>query len=204
MIDNGAFESAALTDHRLLEIAHVLRVNEVAAPDVMGDVYHSLNRLEAFIYTIEMIYDFRLRVMAIVQGQNLVECKNFITYIANTQHANVTWTIAFPKHLVKTTGHQDVRLKLVRWTQREYDHLFQIHALGYNFPGEVQGLAELGIRSLDTSAPFVAALHGWNLNDHLEPLPRTQYYWSIPADQFDTKLVEENIQLLDKWAGGRQ
>jgi len=193
MLDNGAFEQAQVTDHNLLELAAMYQVDEVAAPDVIGDVYQSLNKLESFLYMIESYQDFQLRIMAVVQGQNLRECKSFITYIASTQHANTTWTLAFPKHLVKTTGHFDARLRLIRWTQREYNHLFQIHALGYNYPGEVQGLAGLGVRSLDTSAPFIAAYHRYSLQNQSEIDPRSTIpdYWNLPADQFDSKLVEK-------------
>lgn len=202
ILDNGSFESgAAVSDNRILEMAHVFRVTEVIAPDVLGDVYHSISRLETFLYTIDMIQDFRLRVMAAVQGQNLAECKLFVTYVAQTPRAGVTWTLGLPKHLIETTGHQDARLRLARWITREYDHLFEIHALGYNFPGEAQGLAELGVRSIDTSAPFIAAYNGRLLSDLTDGAgPRPDGFWNLPADKFDTGLVDANIQILDAWA----
>lgn len=61
-------------------------------------------------------------------------------------------------------------------------------------------LAGLGVRSMDTDAPFRSAYHKVVLESGLEFGDRPTGYWIKNEAEFDQDLVARNIRSLDGWA----
>jgi hypothetical protein len=147
--------------------------------------------------------------MAVVQGQTVEECQYCIKGIAKFSPGK-NWdeigvrTLGIPKHLASTTSWEDIRTQLLRWALKEFPGVWDYHFLGYVREGELMQAAELGVRSLDTSAPFICTAENMKLN------PREQWEYEIPKRQpdfadlgpeyFHPKLLRENIDILDRWS----
>jgi len=207
ILDNGAYETVAMDDSALLRMACDYKVDEVIAPDTMRDAAASLLQLDEFMALWRHpSYRHRRpdRVMAVVQGTSIEQCQSMVHRIA-TDHPQVA-TLGIPKHLPKTTGIPIARLELADWIQNTYPSYAQdIHFLGFTHDGEVEDAAEIKIRSLDTSIPFVAARENMTLAHCARegtPFPdRQRWYanlWS--ATRAPHELISHNIRTLDDWA----
>lgn len=212
ILDNGAYEGTQLTAHDLLGLAYDYNVDEIVAPDVMGDGDATLDMLEDFMAIYKKRTAAPKSVMAVVQGQTIEECQACIRGIrkfsvpiresSHMQFRTVT-TLAFPKHLPKTTGWDDARIQLLRWVEKEFPGVWVYHYLGFVAPGELMIGAELGVRSLDTSAPFICSADNIPMAPTDRPTdipPRQKNYLSLGAEYFHPVLMRRNIACLDRWA----
>jgi hypothetical protein len=203
MLDNGAFEGSQLNDRDLLDMGREYKVDELCIPDTMGDSVGTLEQLGRFAAVLR--HPSRgdtwkpPRLMAIVQGETEDELISCIDAFAADRFTNVIDTIGIPKHLPATTGWDDIRIRLAKWTQTKYPHKWDLHFLGFVAPGETMGAAQLGVRSMDTSAPFVCTADNVSISLHRVP-PRQRWFANLGPEYFHPHLVRQNIDDLDLWA----
>jgi hypothetical protein len=208
ILDNGAFEGARLSPHDLLGMAYDYQVDEIIIPDEMGDMGASMYMLEEFMAKLVTRKWHPKYVMAAVQGQTVEECHAHIRNIA--EHTSEVTTLGLPKHLDKTTGWEGIRVKLTEWILKEFPNMWDIHFLGYIREGEMMSAAEVGVRSLDTSAPFICAAElmsinpstyaSWSSSWNFEVPERQKNFADLPKEYFHPKLIKDNIDQLDRWA----
>lgn len=211
MLDCGAFEGETLSAKQLLDMANQFWVDEVVPPDVLGDASASFKMLADFIAKYKhpsRRFDNKPAIAAAVQGKTELECEQYIDHIVESGLFSAVKTIALPKHLPETTHVYNVRANLTRYVMSRYPAVFDIHYLGFVGRGDTLEGAELGVRSMDTTAPFVCtaelvAMSG-NLCGHhlgfLEVPPRPSNYHALSREYFHPKLVGPNIDALDGWA----
>lgn len=206
ILDNGAFEGGALDDYDLLQMAAEYRVDEVASPDTLGDYRATLTQLDKFVAIYRHpshTHTRPSRLMAIVQGQTIQECRLCIAGFSKDRFASIITTIGLPKHLAATTGRDDVRHDLTSYINHAYPDRWDIHYLGFVAPGEMMGGAQLGVRSLDTSAPFICTAENLKILPDSGPtvVPSRQNWFSnLGPEYFHPLLVKENIDCVDLWA----
>lgn len=201
MLDNGAFEGEQLSDTDLLNMAVEYHVDEVAIPDTLYDTEATLFQMHKFVATYKHPSRARRRpprLMAIVQGRTFEECKACINGFADTRYTNYITTIGIPKHLPSTTKEDDVRINLVRWINVKYPHKWDLHFLGFVEPGEMMRGAALGVRSLDTSAPFISAAENLSIAEYV-PV-RQRWFSNLGPKFFHPTVTKDNIRLTDEWA----
>jgi hypothetical protein len=91
----------------------------------------------------------------------------------------------------------------MRWVLEHYPDI-EIHLLGYTREGELMVAAELGARSLDTSAPFTCTAENMSLSPRdtwdFEIPKRQQNFGELGPEYFHPRVLRQNIDLIDKWA----
>lgn len=201
ILDNGAFESTALKPLDLLELAKKYHVDEVIAPDTIGNALESLDQLAEFLSQCRYGLNVAMpRIMAVVQGTSLDQCKNYIDRVVRFP---VVTTLGIPKHLVATADCRNIRTELVVYISDRYRHLWDLHYLGFVAPGEMMMGARLGVRSLDTSAPFICAAANLPISPVGAPciIPKRQEnYAHLGPEYLDSQLTDANIRRVDEWA----
>jgi hypothetical protein len=205
ILDNGAYETTARDSNQLIEMAYRYRVDEVIAPDVMRDTRESLRLLDEFMAVWK--HPSRRnrrpeRVMAVLQGRTIEQCQSMARQVA-ADHPLIE-TIGIPKHLPHTTGIPTARLELALWLRDTFHGSWEIHFLGFTCDGEVHDAAEIGVRSLDSSIPYVCAGEKVELADCAKlgsyP-PRQRWYanmWANTPTPYER--IWRNIITLDEWA----
>jgi hypothetical protein len=207
ILDNGAFESQALSDSELLRIACDYYVDEVIAPDTIGNARASLHQLESFIACLRRPEwkDRRpSQVMAVVGGSSLGSCKELVSHIGHNRLEFPVTTLGIAKHLPATTGIPDARLQLTDWIYGAFPGRFDIHFLGFVSAKEtMMANSALRVRSMDSSIPFICTADGSSLTlcseTNVYPT-RQKDFATLPAEVFPASLNRNNIRTLDTWA----
>jgi hypothetical protein len=197
IIDNGEYEREPLSAKAFLDLAFTFRMNEMVAPDTIGDSKQSIKQLRSFLKEWSK-YDWGSRsliqIMAVVQGRTEEECRQHLLTIDREYSVS---TIGLPKHLPTTTGDEDIRVKLAGWITNAFPNRYNIHFLGLTTVEEAEWAWHVGIRSLDTTAPFVCAADRQILTYNEEAPPRQNWYQNLPGALFSPSLVKSNINFLD-------
>jgi hypothetical protein len=211
MLDNGAWESESVSPETLILLADKFHASEMIAPDVINDPVETLKRVEHFldVWSVNHLRTrplFNPSIAAVVHGRTLGEACNFVRQIAalnEKRPAHRIGTLAIGRAFTRSTGDCYDRYRLASWIHECYGRRFHIHLLGYNDDwgrGELKSCQAL-VRSVDTAAPFSAALASRSMSD--PGVPRQETYFSTPSSSFDAALVRQNIDTLDSWAGYR-
>jgi hypothetical protein len=184
ILDNGAAEGHWIRSEDLLYLAWNLQVDEVIAPDVLGDMSATLRLLKGFMYVGQSY-----RVMAVLHAETW---KEFNTIFNAAIDLNVV-SVALPRMLAETLGPM-ARLRGAELI-RKYSPI-PIHALGCtNRIVEALDLKHQGIvRGIDSSAPVVLGLQGRDLAQ--------TYTTKRPKDFFDlpeTPQALRNLNLFRRW-----
>jgi len=183
ILDNGAAEGHDVDFDELKAMAFQLQVNEVVAPDVLGNMDETYSLLVQFRKVTE-----NHRVMAVLQCRTWVQF-DYIFKAALNQHIS---SVALPRVMTETLGPM-ARLVAAEMIRKESD--IPIHALGSTRRlGEAKDLARQGIvRGIDTSAPVVQGLRGESLRG---------LYKKRPEDFFDresTEAARRNLYNFNTW-----
>lgn len=197
ILDNGAAESTPLDPERLMSWANMIMPQEVVIPDAMGIHADTVRRVMEF----EEYADPRFKYMAVLQGQTWEELEQCVNAYAWIDYVDV---IGVPRHLITTIGDNEIRVAVVRMIQERWENRFQIHLLGTH-PSYIQELArcgqlfnELGVRGVDTSAPFNYA---WQekMISHFDDVPRSSTYFTDSFAGVRYNLLRDNIESMVEW-----
>lgn len=202
ILDNGAYEGEAVSPEGLLDLARELNVNEVVAPDVLKDCNATLEAVGNFsdlVYKQRHNTDYRPEIMGVVQGTSIEDCLNCA--VGLTSFSFIT-SLALPKHLTTTITY-NARIMLVQKIRALSSRRYPIHFLGGApiWPKEVIHAKALGVRSMDTSMPFVQAYYGKHM-DEPPLMERPEHYFDTPLRAFNMRLVRKNIETLQEWGNG--
>jgi len=213
ILDNGLAEDAQIDTYQLVKIAVEFGVDEVVAPDVMGDTEGTCRGLDQILdqlcwATPLVPYKFGLQFVA--QGQTMHDVKLGISYAM--QFDQVT-TIALPRNLLGYFHDGFIRHKLAIWFQETYGLERPLHLLGGHpsWPCEIRQVGKWPkvVRSHDTSSPFNFAYASKNLRIG-SVASRPDHYFRLPHEAFDTFWTDErggstvldyNVNRLKEWCG---
>jgi hypothetical protein len=202
ILDNGAAElGTPLPWNELIQIGLQVKAKEIVLPDVYMDAEGTKKLLIEW----EEWYGRHLPVpftyMAVVHGQSWQEWMGMIAWYSDKYWVD---TLGIPRHLLETCGDSRIRVKLAALIEELYPGRFKLHMLGTN-PEHMDEVVHLGrmdnIRGIDTSAPFVYAYSGHQL-DCGKPFKRPEAYFDMRGILFDYALVETNVMILERWARG--
>lgn len=196
IMDNGAAEGNLLSPGQLRSMALGLMVHEIVVPDVLGDMYATLQMAKEFF---QFGVDTRFKYMGVVQGRTLDECCACVeAYFSD--HGNIT-VLGIPRHLISTCKQKNIRAELAMYIRRNYPG-YQVHLLGTN-PAYIRELKEYsydfhiaGVRGVDTSAPFNYAYRAKSILDG-EHAGRPEDYFNVNLSVKGA--VDYNIQILKSW-----
>jgi hypothetical protein len=204
ILDNGIAEGKPVEWNELEKIARRYYVNEIVLPDVMGDAEKTQAAVEAVIddaWHPTNAWGF----MGVLQGKNTDECFDLSQYYLGLRGRGLR-CIGIPRHLIETMGLEEIRYILARMI-RSQDETIDIHLLGTN-PNYITELEELGhyyralgVRGVDTSAPFVYAAASMWIGSGVK-CKRTPDYFDLGKKKFFLKLVKQNIDTLRGWIHG--
>lgn len=193
IMDNGAAEGNLLSPGELRSMALGLMVHEIVVPDVLGDMYATLQMAKEFF---RFGVDSRFKYMGVVQGQSLDECCACVEAYY-TDHGNIT-VLGIPRHLISTCKKKDIRSDLALYIRSNYPG-YQVHLLGTN-PSYIRELSDAkeafqvaGVRGVDTSAPFNYAYHGKSILEG-NYAGRVEDYFNLNLPT--TQALNYNIELL--------
>lgn len=193
ILDNGAAENEPCDWKKLLEIAENFGCSEIVLPDVMGNAEETLQAIKQVWFGRPQQY----RYMGVAQGSNAREIRDMIDYLISLG----VQTIGIPRHLVAIRP--QLRLEIVQWMVVEgLNDLCEIHLLGMHptFHSELALIRAAGyddvIRSVDTSMPFVAAMHTILLEEWQGVVPGRPENYFLPAFEINGELADMNLRWL--------
>jgi hypothetical protein len=203
ILDNGAAEGVMPDYDTLMGIAFDQMVNEIVAPDVLGDSEQTIREVLDFDkYLRSHEHDVsQFNFMGVVQGQTWSDVCKVIDF-----YSRLDWitAIGVPRILCDTLGEPDARVGVVRTVQTDYGSRFQIHLLGTN-PRYIRELsrfssdfASLGVRGVDTSAPYNYANCG-KFVDHFDSISRPGEYFHLDAHHFGSVQLKHNLEVMQEW-----
>lgn len=201
-LDNSIFELKESFDpDKYAEWIEKLQPNLYIVPDVLEDFNGTINKWMEW----EQKYNFNnITRMGVVQGRNwtdLVECYRFMSVAADCV------AISFDYNYYQGTGYGQTKLeRYCNGRQRFIQQLIQEgywrwdkphHLLGCSLAREFRYYVDHdihNIKSVDTSNPIVAAMHGLKYNDErgLSTKPTT-----LLADMIDHKITDDEQELVD-------
>jgi hypothetical protein len=204
IMDNGAWEGYTLRNTTLSRLAREYRPRELVAPDAINNPEVTFTLVQEFlIATPELTHAPNIAVVA--HGRSVREAANFIERIHELNEPRIS-TIMIGRAFSRQVGDPTARFSLANWIRLMFEDRYDVHLLGYNDdwgPSELLQCRSL-VRSMDTVAPFTAALLGIAMDkaatSSLKP-PRPTDYFNLQYTDFDLQLVEHNIEVLDEWAG---
>lgn len=203
ILDNGAFEGDTVDDEALMELAIECAASELVVPDVLGDMAATLEKARDFKHLVKSVPNGPEHYMGVVQGRTVGDCIKCVRGLAELDYVT---TIGLPKHLLETVRVDSVRIVLTDFIRQRYGDKFEIHFLGSSpvWPQELKSAARRGVRSMDTSMPWVYALREERLTDTMcsKDAKRPATYFWLTRSSFSEKLLQENIDVMKRWASG--
>jgi hypothetical protein len=185
ILDNGAAEGASVDVEELVRLAMALGVDEVVAPDTLGDMSRTIDQLEQFLP-----FAATLKVMVVLQASSWSE---FDTIFNVAQYYKVS-SVALPRVMNRALGN-NARLAGAQLIRRTTD--LPIHALGCTeYLREARWLARQDIvRGIDSSAPAAQGLQGRTCRDPYVQRPANFFLLGGPA----TDIIKENLDQFRQW-----
>jgi hypothetical protein len=186
ILDNGEAEGVQVHPDKLFQAADVILADEIVVPDVMGDCYATIDRAKAFEHYARENpqYDY----IGVAQGKTLNEVRKCLTFLSLQDWVSV---LALPRILVNAIGNTARTYIINRYHRTIMDGFTAVHCLGMGHHlEEVQYLADLPVRGIDTSLPYSMTLANTTLQAGSTYQPRQK-------DYFDTTLVEDGWPLLN-------
>ena len=201
ILDNGAAEEEQVPDQELAAIALKEKVNEVAMPDVLADMYATVERSKRFArqYGVPLAAK-GIKLGYVAQGRSITECIEGI--LASQKFSVRPMTIYLPRLLLAATGIPNIRIDLAQWIAASYPEL-DIHFFGMDayYMSELKRANHvLGdyLRGVDTSAPFNFAFHDYPIDGDREAR-RPDDYFDLPKEAFKQPTLDYNIRKLQAW-----
>lgn len=212
IMDNGVAEAEmdplvkTLGFQEVQERAYEISAHEIVLPDVMGDMNATILAItDALPFIDTETFNF----MGVVQGQTMDEIKSMVHFYRN--EAPYVTCLGIPRHLPTTLSREDARVEVVRYirdTTKLEDTQIDIHLLGTNpyVADELSGYGRhfrlLGVRGVDTSMPFHAALQGITLGNDVTEVKREPNYFGTKIPTTKSGQVWNNIVAMKEWVRG--
>lgn len=196
ILDNGVAEGLETDPGELVELARRMMVNEVVIPDTIGDAEATLKQAYTFK---DAPYEFNY--MGVVQGSSFGECTDCIKGFKAMKYIT---TLGIPRHLLDIG--EGMRFSLVDYIRLKYGSDYAIHLLGMNrkYTNELisygSAYRAFNVRGIDTSTPFIYAMHGAALTDYKMLLERPEDYFDRSIDNKDLNYI--NLVIMKDWAYG--
>lgn len=191
MMDNGAFEGKLATYDQIFGYAAAVGAHEIVVPDAMQDADGTIRLMHEFKPWALDHPQFSYAV--VLQGKHSTEFKRVAQAAASQSWVS---TMCIPKHTFRTTNVH--RAIFADWIHERFpDH--NVHYLGMDEFArryERQELLDLHhVRSMDTSLPFVYAMHAQDLmrSEHIINRPIGYFYEDLPLDQEFLKMNVEAV-----------
>jgi hypothetical protein len=210
IMDNGMFEEDIPRSHeQVIALASEYKADEIVIPDVRGNFQASLDLMRQFL-DIGGVDLKHFNYMAVLQGEDLPELITcFKAYLNELEPMVTQGKIVFglPRRLGEDIG-AHVRVEVVDSVRAMYPEA-KFHFLGLNRMwmhdfAIAKNYHRGSIRSVDTSAPFVWAYHGREMQCAYTGNLTVTDYFAAPGQLFDLTLVNRNIDTLKAWANGGQ
>jgi len=188
IMDNGAYEKHKLTPDELAKAARKIEASEVILPDVLGSGAETIiDSWEALRYLREKLPECKFAV--VVQGQNIAEWYTCAMPM-------LTWdinTLCVPKHIMSNVG-DNARMLCLKSIKDRIPQGRHLHLLGCGKHVEEVALVgkEFGIRSVDSSVPWVYAKEELLLGQNNRPVNTVI---DFSDETVDTNLLRCNIIL---------
>jgi len=202
ILDNGCAEGDLVTTATLLRYAEAWRVNEIVAPDVMGDAIETMRLTDEFVTQMCSVRDRRRRfkIMGVLQGGYRTDGKLLEAF--DLMGIDV---VGIPKVRVQDEGDSN-RLGVAQFIESCYPGRFKIHLLGLNnnWPSEMYHLARrfpVSVRSMDSAQPYKMTEVGHYLTIVDGYAQRRSDYFSRFVKVNET-MLSDNINTFLDWASG--
>lgn len=205
ILDNGNAEGEEIPWGDLLALGAYMGVNEIVVPDVMGESgptqrkaweFHNWLSKQSKLTTSAFNY------MGVAHGKNMADVVSCIQTMAEIP--SIT-TLGLPR-LIANTIHKHIRCSIM-----ESPDLLSLIAKGFpqgvhclgssNYPKEAILLADLPVRSIDTSFVANMTFAGKNIG-HDEPVARPKAFWDATYDTNEEVLGHINHAKYLDWCRG--
>ena len=196
MLDNGAYEGESVSLDKLLQLARIVKANEVVTPDVMHDACKTLLNAKWWVTKIHLA---GYEVAVVPQGCNVYEFINCYKAMLEIPFVD---TICIPKWLGR------LRPYVIRYleNQRLLKHQYNYHLFGLDYIEELYCYRALKVprRSVDTSMPFTCAYHNYRcgifkteiaLDSDRQHFPRIPWNATAFTDE-QAKIATENCKVI--------
>jgi hypothetical protein len=205
ILDNGAAEDVPISGVKLLNTANIFGVDEIVAPDVLSDASRTFVRSDAFFRDVSrMNQGDRFTYGYVLQGKTVEECLEHVRRVLRMDWNRLIGVWYIPRILIQTSRDPYARVKL----SSMIPDTRPVHFLGMNpgFPEELMSAVAQRevIRSIDTSLPFVYAMHGYSVQGEANPFIRRPFHyfegpWHDPEWR---QRAFENCKTIEGWAKG--
>lgn len=198
ILDNSAFElGQSIPLQELAELCEEYRPTHLVLPDKVNDYQVTLDNAKEYLAKYKVQGQ---KYMGVCQGDTFEEIYSCMSFYIN-QGVDI---VALPFDLIEKSDYVTVRFRFLHWWfknkfQAHEASALKIHLLGTLNPVEFelfknQSIADF-IYSIDTSSPIINGWVGNEFTEHglLAPKPSLKL-----ADNLDTKLTEEQIELIYK------
>lgn len=216
ILDNGAAEGKRESLELICNMGRAMlgKVDEIVLPDVIGNMDGTLDAIAQEYYT-AFEYRTRFKFMMVLQG------KTFLDYLSCAERAinmfgGLIHAFGVPRHILSTlqntTSKRDARLRLARELLSRHPNK-AVHLLGTNpaYPYELleygQQLSDIGVRGVDTSMAWNAALSGTlldpkglNYNINISRQPIEGFYEAKLDPKTETaEFLFRNMEVMNSW-----
>lgn len=212
ILDNSAFElERAYPNDLLLEAAHVVNADEVIAPEIMGDMKGTIEKVQDFI-SFAGVEGWDKRIGAVLQGRSF---KDFLKCFAAFHAMDDIQTICIPmldppdapyKHVRSYTTRVVLnRILFCQIINQKFDVRKPVHLLGLTDGIELEVQRKhKWIRGNDSSSAFIHGYFGHRYTDRGLPCEKIStkmdFNWLIKNDA-QRQCIIHNIQMLKQFAG---
>lgn len=214
ILDNSAYElGESVNLDSLILKAIRLNVQELVAPDVLGNSLATIERTEAFLLALRQRERFFKngipRIMLVPHGQTHHEWVGCLEILLAKHHfyfPEKTPVVGIARRYEDIDGGLIglVDQCKVKRTQR----MFDVHLLGWG--RDIWALGTIGhkhpwVRSVDSAKPFHLGMAGISINIHkpkVQYVGRPQDYFERKLSPFESSHVEHNISVFQKMAAG--
>lgn len=201
IIDNGVTEIGnAMPLSELISSAKKVAANEIVLPDKFGHSALTREYVRNAIRAIDGIGGIPYQCMAVLHCDGIQDLIDTLGEWADYPEIKV---IGIPKRQTVSEWWSFGRISILRAMElRGYHVRFNVHMLGvWEDMRETYMIAHEfpWVRSIDTSWPVMAGLHGIDIEEH----PKTKiHYVPHPENLWDVDMVLRNIQTYRRWARG--
>ena len=213
IMDNGVaeaeidpVENRMRSFQEVQDLAYEISAHEIVLPDVMGNKDFTIQKvLEALAFVDTQTFNF----MGVLQGQTIDEIKEMVHFYRN--EVPFVTCLGIPRHLPTTLSMESTRVEIayfIRQTEEPGAEQIDIHLLGTNpkvadeLSGYGRHFRQLGVRGVDTSMPFHAALQGITLGNDVTEVKREPNYFGAKIPSTKSEQVWHNIVAMKEWVRG--
>jgi len=203
MLDNGAYESPAVSWSDLIRLGKLLAVDEIVVPDVIGNSGATQRLAWEFKQFLELSEDAtEFQWMGVAHGKNMGEVISCIQTMAQLDYVT---TLALPR-IIADTIHPHIRYNIMN-TPNLLDMIVEgfpggVHCLGASkFIKEPILLADTPVRSIDTCMPAKMTLYGQDISTG-SYVNRPSNFWKLRYEADLGSLPEINHGKYSEWCIG--